>query len=466
MDSNRSQQHPWRWLQPWVPFGVVAVLCVLLWGFDRQLKRADHVGFLAPDPSWHVVATDLPEFWERLERCEAYIDFQAGGPPFAQEAALAFRKATGIRPTPWRLRLWLGAGALMSGDSDSWCLSFRPGVAMRVASGIHRVFSTPTEPGARRWGNLFYGWRDGYLLVSTSAPYLAAALEAGEAVRRTDGVADGLVWNWHGDQPGELTLYAREELPFRLKLDALALPDTSELTYTHSWPEAMAVANFQGAEIPQILRAAAESIVYPLFPAPARDVWKAVASAWWSAQVPPAAPIECGGELAWIAELSETRGKGNAIQFGQLKAGCVPTITGAIGELDQARPYGWEDQQGWLVISPRHEAPLAVCGVGDRVALANDPLFVPILLDGQAGTPVGGVAYVRLRWEEVMNLTRRILVDVAEKELIPGTGPDDIRRDWMPYLDGFSTWDLLVATGEKAGGGISIEGRLTAQDEP
>jgi len=461
MSGELSQLRPWRRrLVSWGPFVLIAVLGTVCWTLDRHFKSTDGAGIVPPDATWRIGAEDLPRFWRQWEGLAATQSLRAAAPPFMEDAAVAVRKATGVRPTPARVRLWLGQSALLAGTDSAWCLSARPGLAMRLATALHGLAAAPS--GLRTWGGLAYGWRDGYLLISPSGEYLSDVIEGGTVLPRAGTAPEAVALTWGGERPGALRIHAREGLPFDMELPAPAGLADGDLHYGAAWPEALAVVNVRGADGSGALLEALAQLAGPAVPHQLREVWDAAATAWWSAQIPPHLPEDCGGESAWVL-FAPGPGE-DALRFGQVRVGCGPEVAAATGAVARARPYRWDDREGWLVISERHRAPLALGVDGERLAWANDPMVVPALLDGDGGVASPGSVHVRVHWEDAARLGKSVLRNLGEANLLPRLNGNEMTGGWQPYLDGLASWNQFVATGVTADGKLDIQGQLAAPD--
>ncbi len=460
--NGTSQQRLWRRrLIQWGPFVFLGVLCVLLFWGDDRLKRSDHAGFVPQGAEWKVVAADLPQLWSQWENVPATTLLQELAPPFMHEGAVAIRKLTGVRPTPSRLRLWLGHGAVLAGNGTNWCLSLRPGIALRMVSMLHGLTAEAPRPEIRLWGDLAYGWRGGFLLVAPSADYLADVLQSGDKLPRDAVPPDALSLSWEGGRPGSLRVHAQDGFPFDLELSGITTAPNAPLRYTHGWPEAMVVLDSNNADTIAALRTTMDTQVARLLPPTVRNAWETLAAEWWSAQIPPVPFPACGDERAWVIFAPEDSEENGSLRIGQRQHGCGPKSLKFLEGLDNARPYRWDDRAGWLYLSPQHAASWSAAEDRDSVAWGTDPTLVPKLLNVPAAAPVSAIFFLRARWEPIVRQGRELLLDLAEQDLIPNYNAADIRAHWLPYLDAFAEWDALEATGDSRNGTLHIRGHLT-----
>ncbi len=403
----------------WGPFILLGLLCLLWTGLDRSLMHSDAAGVALAQGEWQLVVGDMPELWRAWEGLDAYRALEELAPPFMHEGEVAVRQQTGIRPTPARVQRWLGNRALVSGIGPDWCASFRPGVAMRVASALHGLVATPVRPNIRTWGDYAYGWRDGFLVVSPSPERLSDALEHGEVVPATTGDGDSLNLTWSGAKGGALRVDAREGLPFELAFfNSIALKGGPVL-HSQDWPDAMAVLSGNSAQNLEMAMDTMGKLAYEGLPPTYRDVWSDLASSWWTSQVPPVDFGSCSGALSWVAVASKDPNAKTEVYMGRVQEDCTQEALHAVAALSNARPYRWDDREGWLIASSHHERSWSVAQVGNEIAWTTSPSLVPFLLDTPGEEAQEGVLYLRAQWKPVAEMGRHVLLQLAENELIP-----------------------------------------------
>ena len=151
----------------------LCVVCAFLGLFavaDYRIKRAgEGLGFHPSGAACVVVSQNLPAFCARVAATDAAARFTDETPRPFDAFELAVRKATGIRPTPLRWRVWLGPrfvwARLSPGGSSSArtitktrrsgaCMAgsfLHQGVAERVGR-MNGPRVAPTRPGRRPVG--------------------------------------------------------------------------------------------------------------------------------------------------------------------------------------------------------------------------------------------------------------------------------------------------------------------------
>ena len=144
-----------------------ALLLSCAW-WDARLK-AGPVSGDAPRALWHAhvndVAGTLAAFKDSARGAAILQELS----PLTRQAALDFRIALGVRPTPARWRRWFGNELRACGHGKDWAISVRPGLLARCADFI---FGASAGGEVRKLRGAYYVWRGGTLIVSPSQAYL------------------------------------------------------------------------------------------------------------------------------------------------------------------------------------------------------------------------------------------------------------------------------------------------------
>lgn len=450
-----------RLARQWGPFLLLGVLSLAVVALDKQVKDTALRGYRLAEPAWTLESDDFPQHWRAWEQSAEYALIQEAAPPFMSEIAVAVRKATGVRPTPHRLALWLGRSGVFSGTEEGWVLSCRPGVALRLACFVHQWGAATPAEAVFEWGEIAYAWRDGFLLAGSTASLVQALAESGTPVSRGGHGAEGLSFAWDGERGARLTLSTETGLPFRLAVGEAATPTDGTLHYTSVWPDAMLVLNAVDESAMAALQEAGRALVPWVVPGKKETPWEAYVQAWWEGQVPPLPPRDSGGERALVVYPSQDSGDARGLDVGQVTTQCARPSEATLATWETARPYPWEGQSGWLLSTARHGRVRAVARVGETLFWANEPTRMPSLLDPGNQEAREGQLYLRAEWKPVMQKVRNWMLELAGQELLPGYHVGDIQRDWVPYMDGLATWSRLEAMGHVVDGQLILEGQLT-----
>jgi hypothetical protein len=206
---------------------------------DRVWKLAPHFGFAPEDVVCAAAAPNVPLVWDLLGRSDTGKALTEQAPQRVHAATLAVRKATGIRPTPVRWRVWMGSQALFGwrGDGD-WGVCVRPGLVMRAALLLNRAF-TRNDDGVFAWRDLHYAWQSGFLIVSPSIAYVRAARNAPpRSVPEEEVFADGVTVYWTQPFAGMAILRLAEGgVEITGRLDTAWPANDPPLQIADLWPE-------------------------------------------------------------------------------------------------------------------------------------------------------------------------------------------------------------------------------------
>ena len=219
-----------RFVKRWWPILGVMVILVLLSVLDRTLKYGPHFGYCPADSSWTLRSPHVVRWWRSFEETDAGVVLHEDLPDYFSAIALSFRHATGIRPTPIRVEAWLGHQVLLGGQGGRWGVCVRPGILLHAGlwfhrsllggvedAGIAKFYLGETASGAPT--SFYYGWRDGFLVVSPWREYVRGSLDApapmDDDLRTVD---DGLTLAWLGPPSGTVSVRPEDGLPCRGRL--------------------------------------------------------------------------------------------------------------------------------------------------------------------------------------------------------------------------------------------------------
>ncbi len=459
----------------WLLLGAVLACLLVLAGVDRGLKEAPHGGFCPADASMVAFTAQWPAFWSHAEATDVG---RAAAEPLGKlthEASLPVLRSTGIRPTPARWRLWLGPTVLAGWRGDgTWGVCVRPGILARIAHtanclvtgqlGSRRIYRLARRPGVAAKAQIYYAWREGFLLVSPSRDYLLAALEASPRPRRKDG-ATVVTLAWRRKVPMQLTVKASDGLPLRATVDVSVSATPTALRLANAWPDAptlsLSAASWEHA------RALAAALAAPLPPT----------------VVEQCLPLALG--ICGFDRLKDDWADGVGACAVALSPGAVwPEATVALERLhpesdgrhpwlaaippDERLPVAWADDT-LGVMAPILGKPWTLCldeEPGAKAWLATTTEEAMARLRGRMTLREGPVAdyALTLRWPEAGKVAATVLRTLIQSELIPGWGGkdlDSVLKDLESISQYLGTADL---TGTVEGGQVVFEGLLAKQE--
>ena len=448
-------------LRRWRALGCALVLIVAVAWIDTRLKASPLDGYCPDDVRCVVAGEDFPAFYGGLQRIDAAkgVADELRRPLAAAE--LAVRKATGIRPTPRRWRAWLG-GLFLAGwrGSDSG-VCVRPGVLMRVADLLLR---NPVEDGVRVFGaDYFYGWRDGFLIVSASRAYVADALKASVRVVEPSEARDDLRFQWERPPSGVFHVLARDGLPVSGWIAGNASHRTTPLTAAAAWPETpmLAVTSSKWADVwtlwtgwtkwTELLQEWAGGFCAPWNSASLPDGWDAsvdeCAFAVLDLDTQETVPVP---EVAMIL-----RAKAPAQVRHPLEPLFAP---------DSLMPYEWNGQPGFMAAGIGEKLVPCLCRVGsDWMFASREPLMAQLAGHLRPAEPLDADIAIRLDWAKLAKCGEVMLRKAAVLELVPRMNVKDVDAVLMPYVRAAGQLGSLEFDAHAQGGRIGFDGRLAQQ---
>ena len=203
--------------------GWCALLCaggllfLLAYMDDRCVDRAPPRRLLPPEATWRTYCATYRAFGARCNTPPQEKSPRTVSPRRLHEAALAIRLQTGIRPTPSRMRIWLGRQCLIGGQGPHWGGCTYPGLLLRTFSKAHAFLAGPViaSESIYRFRHCYYAWREGYLLFSpasilyTTGPCRPSPLQRGGRKTRNDFYMDRARCRNAASQPRHITSLRR-----------------------------------------------------------------------------------------------------------------------------------------------------------------------------------------------------------------------------------------------------------------
>lgn len=434
-----------------VLFGILAGAAIMA---DRRMIASPHAGFLAETATWQLEASDLPAFLRHWNDLNTSASMRRASPALHQAAPLAVCRMTGIRPTPGRVRLWLGQTFLLGGDREGWCLSVRPGIALRLTSWLGSPLRRADDDDF--WRDYASGWKDGFLLVASSPAYLEKVLGGGVPVSRATAPEDTLRVSWKGDYPGTLELAAAEQIPLLFKINVPADPE-AKLHYAAGWPDALLTINaHRGAPVVQAVLAGLREAESSLFPA-LSGALRTGLSAWWTAYCP--IPLQQAPVGEWAAGVAAVDLQQEVPVVESIWAGW-PSDPAALKALAPPirQEHRWDDSTGWLFPVAGDARTWAQADREGASFLSSHEHRMPALLATARREPEAGVAAFNLRWKPFTALLRDGLIRAATDGLLPGYSDDDVKADFVPLIEAFTDWGTLQLHAGTDGGEIVGDG--------
>ncbi len=446
MNENQSstvEKHGERGAVYWRRRGVALLIIVVIAAVavlvDRRMIASPDAGYVADNATWQLETSDLPAFLRHWNALNTSAAMRRASPALHQAVPLAICRMTGVRPTPGRARLWLGQSFLVAGDQEGWCLSIRPGLALRAASWLGSPLRQADDDDF--WRDYASGWKDGFLLMASSRTYLEKVLAGGKAVPRTEARDDVTRLSWKGTYPGVLEIAAAEQIPLLFRIEAPADPE-AKLHYAAGWPDALLTINtHRGAPVVQAALEGlrwAEAQVNPELSATLRALF----ATWWPVYCP--VPIDTAPVGEWAAGIANIDVQEDVPVVESIWAGWAadPAALAALAPATR-QEHRWDDVSGWLFPIAGDARAWAQADREGAAFLSSHEHGMPALLATARREPEAGVAALNLRWKPFTALLRDALIRAASDGLLPGYNENDVKADLVPMIDAFADWGTL-----------------------
>jgi hypothetical protein len=448
----------------WGLLAAVVAVSGLAVVWDAHLKQAPHWGYCSTEARW-MAAADGPRFWEALTRSELG---EAVGQDLAQwthRAELSVRLATGVRPTPARWRTWLSGRMLASGYGGQWGLCVRPGLLARAADLFNSLFGGGVnESGLRRFGDYYYTWREGFLLVSPWPEYLRQTSGGLETRLAEAPGPQSLYFAWRGARSGHVLIQAAEGLPFSGRIEAKLDTCGSPVPAASVWPgEPILVVS--GCDARAVMGYAGE-IVTALPSGPVLDLTRRIAmlvgQTWGVGRITMPAPPRAFS-AAWLGlDVSQTlpvpelgllwAGRGEALDRHPL----WPLATEA-GPL----PFAWNGRPGWVAPILSEKLSLCLTERGEWwVASSQEPVMNRVLEGPEPDAGVDADLMVALDWRALSRVLTPLLRQAAALELLPEMNVRDVEHELIPFTQAIGRCGRCRFDARGTGSELTFDGFL------
>lgn len=415
-------------------------LYLLLGSVDQRLKHAPHPGFTG-DFDWQLDTADAPRFWDRLKTLPQARALQEEIPDVLKALELAVYRATWIRPSPARWRVWLGPRLLLSGHDDTWAACVHPGLMLRAAHAINRLSGGTADNEIYRYGGLFYTWREGFFLFSPSASLVKMLQQNGTPTESDDAPgADEAVISLTLDEDTPLSIHLRAEAKMPVQI-AMPWPNETRqgLSFTEAWPDRplLAFSTSDVALLAQLAQRIYDVTAPAEWPGWSRTLFR---------DAPPPLPIqhvpgtwkknivEFSGALLNL-DTSETLPVPEVALALRMTPDSEPAHPLAFMAGPAALPYFWNDSPGQLLPLLGEKWTLCLAGEGTvRFAASQEPVMTRLTGRFRPGLEAPLVMALRIDWERCAAIAADLVRKAAALELIPQKDGRDADRLFLPWL--------------------------------
>ena len=453
-------------------WGLLAILlCVLVWLDTCLVRQEPRTAYVPSNADVILFSSDFPALCSSLARTDAAGALNSALQMPLHRLMVSVRQETGIRPTPWRWRLWLGPQLVVAHTESGWGGCVRPGVLMRAVTYLQR---TPKD-GLFHWGSLTYGWRDGYLVFSPSREYVASSLADPPRALEIPHPSTALQATFR-QQDGEGVLQLQPDSDFTFSgwiRPARGLlpphPDhNTSLALVETWPECplFSVTGVHWEDV-RFISSLRFGLVHFFDPYKASAWFHAerfLAAHWGMARLPKGWN-QSSHEFAlalFDMSLDGILPVPDMALVMRQEMGNAPNPLLPLAQSGSVIPYEWEGKRGELI--PFLGDRWTLCMAHDDkdwIATSNQQRMGAVLKGRHAGTSVQADWMVQLNWNRLGDCTERILRTAISEELLWYTDARDFDREWMPYVDGIKQLGFMEVRGIRDGEQIQVDGMLT-----
>ncbi|HPO14102.1 MAG TPA: hypothetical protein PLI09_11705 [Candidatus Hydrogenedentes bacterium] len=447
-------------------FAAALVLFFLIAGADHALRSASAPGYCPEDADWTAFAEDLPCIWESAEQSSAAKILSEELPFYMHQVELALRNATGIRPEPFRWRVWMGSEVLVSGKSGQWGFCVCPGVLLRVAHAVNRMFH-PAENGLYQYGDFYYAWRDRFFIVSPWPEYVRASLAATSmAVPPTNLARDSIHLAWKIPVKGEMRL--RIEAPHVEGQIDLAMPAAPNgLQLPDAWPEPPMISlTVSSLDAPF-------AILYPMIRNTAAfQFFQPGAQFFWSRWNLPPLPDTWNQnvlEYAWVLHSVDTSSTLPIPQMAlALRTTPSPENNHPLLSLianEPPVPSFWNEHPGWIMPWLGEKLSLCLVQTGTcALATSQEPLMARLAGRMNLYSINANALALRADWAKIGDSLSALLRQAAPLELIPEKDSRDVEQDVIPIARALSRLGKLRIDASSDGNKLFFSGTLFSEE--
>ena len=474
-DQSLDTPAPRRIPRGWIVFGLaLAALACFGWLDARKRQEAPSQGYCPASARWVVLADDFSALWGATAKTDAVARLREEWPRPLDNLELAIRKATGIRPTPSRWRLWMGNRFLLGGAPEGTGICVYPGLLTRAADLVHRLVAPSRAQGAgiRRFGELYYAWKDGFLIASRSREYVVACFEGPHPELGASTGNDEIRILWRGTREGEFRIRAANELPVEARIRTSITPRSRPLTLPGAWPEppVLSIAASKWRDLHSLLAFVEE-------PFQENQTWrraKRVAETMWErwGLTPLDANWDAAVDECAIAVTSMDWSETLSAPDVAMVLRCEDPVAGGhplgpLFEPSEPIPYEWRREPGVLAPLFGEEAAICLSRSGrDWLVTSREPLMDALTGALNAGQKADADLALRLRWDIIGESAYYLIQAMSEAELVPHRNRGDVAVDLLPIALGLGRLGRAELDGKAEGAWLVLEGILAGPFEP
>jgi len=425
-------------------------------------------GFCPATADAIIYSSDFGHFWAEALNTEQVQRIRTDWVRAGSDIELKIHNLTGVRPTPSRWRLWMGRRFLASSTPQGYGVCTYPGLLMRCASTLHGWMTDPVDAsGVRAYGDLYFAWRDGFLIASLDPEYVRASLQSDPVAMKPGLPPRAIVFESLVDPIVLLEVHAEDEFPVYGRLPSTVSARSAPMTLPNAWrsPPMAACSATAWEDIASLLTVADGALSHS-----AR--WRAIRSAGselfatWELNSPPPAWQDdrldhCSLVLEGFDIADVPYPELAFVVRSTLPATGTHPLAGVLPSDVDGIPYEWGGYPGMLY--PMVGAQWAPC-LGhdgrDWLGASRERVMRDLVENLGDGLPVVADFTLQVDWEQVSTALVKILTRVEHLELVPEMDRDEVRATLFPIALALRHLGRTEILGAHVDGTNTIEGRL------
>jgi len=363
----------------------------------------------------------------------------------------------------------MGQRFLASNTPHGYGVCTYPGLLLRGASKLHGWLTDPIDAnGVRTYGDLFFAWRDGFLIASLDAEYVRASLQSDGIAMNPASLPHAIVFESRTNPIVSIEIRAEDEFPIYGRLPSTVSARTAPMTLPNAWDSPpMAACSATGwKDIASLLTVADDALSHS-------ELWTDLRSTnstlftEWQLDTPPQEWQDdrldhCSLVLQGIDVASNVPYPELAfVVRSTLPAVGNHPLLGALPTDIDGVPYEWEGNEGTLYPMAGSQWALCLGYKGrDWLAASRERTMQALTENLGEGSAVPADFTIQVDWQQVSVALVQVLTQVEDLELIPEMDRDEVRAILVPIAHALRHVGRTLILGEHIDGTNTIEGRL------
>jgi hypothetical protein len=445
-------------------------MAAAIWLDNRIKSQAPLYGHCPADADAILYSSDFGTFWGQALNTEQVQRIRGDWRRAGSGLELTIRRLTGIRPTPSRWRLWMGQRFLASNTPHGYGVCTYPGLLLRSASKVHSWMTDPIDAsGVRAYGDIFFAWREGFLIASLDAEYVRASLQSDGVAMNPGTLSHAIVFESRTSPIVSLEIRAEDEFPIYGRLPSTVSDRTAPMTLPNAWhsPPMAACSATAWKDIASLLTVADDALSHSEWWADLRSVNSTLFTKWNLDTPPPEWQDDRLDHCSLVLQGIDVTSNVSYPEMAFVVRSTLPAI-GKHPLLDllpadiEGIPYEWEGNAGTLYPMVGSQwAPCLGYKGRDWIGASRERVMRALVEDLGEGAAVPADFTLQVDWEQVSEAIVHMLTQVEDLELFPEMNREEVRTNLVPIAKALRHLGRTEILGEQIDGTNTIEGRLT-----